>query len=119
MQRPQREDREALAGLLHSLRSDWDRWLILSVLQSHPDVDLSDLIVASVRCAQDPQAPAKAIGWRTRYWSGLDTAPVVVADGRRRCSVCGKPERRCLTERPGPDDHPWSPSEPQPIGSRA
>lgn len=113
MQRPQREDREALADLLHSLRPDWDRWLILSVLQSHPDVDLADLMIATARCARDDNAPAKAIGWRSRYWSGLDTAPTPVADDRVRCSVCGKPERRCLLERPGPDDHPWTPTVPE------
>lgn len=110
MQTPTRADLVNITDLLRSLRPDWERFLIEAVLQSHAHhVDLADLVQASVRTAKDPTMMSpKAIGWATRHWRDLDTQPVQVANDRVRCDVCGKPERKCLTERPGPDDHPFT-----------
>ena len=103
-----RADRVALTDLLRSIRPDWDRWLIESVLQSHErSYDIADLAVAAIRWAHDPRATTpKGIVWPGRHWRDLDDQPDSsrINDGPR-CSVCGKPEARCITERPGPDDH--------------
>ena len=106
------EDLEALATLVYSLRPrmDWERWLIRQVLATHRHtIDLADLAEAAVRCARDSQlSTPKAIIFRGKHWRDLDTAPPHVTGGPR-CTTCGKVEARCLTERPGPDDHPFEP----------
>lgn len=98
--------REALATLVHELRPDWDTWLIGSVLQSHAlTYPAGDLAVAAIRWASDPTSPTpKGIVWTGRHWHGLESSPAVIRSGPR-CTTCGKVESRCLTERPGPDDH--------------
>lgn len=105
---------QTLADLVIKLRPKWDRWILLSVLQSHAhNVTLEDLTVASVRVASDPTIDTpKAIGWKSRHYRDLDTAPVMVHKQRERCDVCGKTEERCITERPGPDDHAYTPHIP-------
>lgn len=104
------EDIEHLASLVYSIRPkmDWERWLIRQVLTAHRDrVDVADLAEAAVRCARDSQlSTPKAITFRGPHWRGLDTAPPEITGGPR-CTTCGKIEARCLTERPGPDDHPF------------
>lgn len=103
-------DIEHLAALVYSLRTDWEEWLIKQVLNAHRDrVALADLAEAAVRCARDSQLHTpKAITFRGAHWRGLETAPPEV-NGGPRCTVCGKIESRCLTERPGPDDHDFEP----------
>lgn len=107
MQTPTRADLVNITDLVRSLRPDWPRHIIEAVLQSHyHHVDLADLTQAAVRCAADPTLNTpKAIGWAGRHWRDLETQPAPVAHDNRRCDVCQKPEHRCLTERPGPDDH--------------
>lgn len=98
-----------LADLLADLRPDWDRWLISAVVRSHPSVPVLDLATAAIRLAGDPTKPVKAIGWRGPHWAGIASAPPVLAWSTPRCDVCGKTEDRCWLERPGPDDHPFTP----------
>lgn len=103
-------DRVALTDLIRSMRPDWERWLIEAVLQSHPGAVLPDAAVAALRWAADPaHSTPKGIFWSGRHWQGLDSAPDRIDTGPR-CTVCGKPEGRCLTERPGPDDHEFEPT---------
>jgi hypothetical protein len=111
MQRPTRADLVNITDLVRSLRPEWERFIIEAVLQSHAHhVDLADLVQAAVRTASDQTIKTpKAIGWASRHWRDLDTQPIEVADKGQRCFTCGKPERKCLTERPGPDDHPFEP----------
>jgi hypothetical protein len=103
-------DLDHLTALVYSIRTDWEQWLIRSVLAAHCDrVALADLAEAAVRCARDSQLHTpKAITFRGKHWQGLETAPPEITGGPR-CTTCGKIEARCLTERPGPDDHEFEP----------
>lgn len=105
------EDVDHLSALVSSIRPDWQAWLVRQVLAAHRDrVDLADLSEAAVRCARDSQlSTPKAITFRGAHWRGLDTAPPEITGGPR-CDTCGKREPQCLTERPGPDDHPFEPT---------
>lgn len=109
---PTHEDRVHLAELVVAVRPKWERWLVLSILQSHShNVTLVDMTIAAMRIANDPTIDTpKAIGWKNKHYRDLDTAPAIVTKHRERCDVCGKPEERCLTERPGPDDHDYTPT---------
>lgn len=111
MRYPTRQDRDHLADLVCSIRPEWQRWLVLSILQAHAhNIDLVDMTIAAVRTAADKTIDTpKAIGWRSRHWRDLDTAPAQVTKHRQRCSVCGKTEEACWTQRPGPDDHAFDP----------
>lgn len=104
------EDIERTAALVHAIRPEWEEWLVRQVLSAHRQrVDLPDLIEAAVRCARDSQlSTPKAITFRGKHWRDLATAPDEVTGGPR-CTTCQKIEARCLTERPGPDDHPFEP----------
>ncbi len=106
------EDIENLSALVYSIRPamDWERWLIRQVLAAHRStIDLADLAEAAVRCARDSQiSTPKAIIFRGRHWRDLATAPAAITGGPR-CTTCGKIEGRCLTERPGPDNHEFEP----------
>ena len=107
------KDREHLTQILRSLRPDWEEWLISSVLQSHSGtVALADMVIAATRYAADPRnKDPRGIRWRGVHWSGLDTQPATSGvDQSIRCYVCGKPEDKCLTQRPGPDDHDFEPA---------
>lgn len=99
-----------IAALVCEARPQWDPGLVQVVLLSHVgQVDGSDLAVAAIRAACNPDLPTpKAIGWRGPHWDGLATTPPHVTTGPR-CSVCGKVEPRCYGERPGPDDHAFDP----------
>lgn len=102
-----------LTDLLLSLRPDWERWLVRSVLTAHPHLDPADLTIAAVRWSRDMSHTPKGIAWSGAHWSGLGSAPDPASRDRGpRCDVCDKPEGRCITERPGPDDHPFTPKEP-------
>lgn len=121
MQTPTRADLVALTDLLRSLRPDWDRWLVESVLQSHAhQYDLADLVEATVRVARDENiGTPKGLFWSTRHWRGLDTQPSSTSGNRLRCYVCGKTEAKCATERPGlDDDHEFEPVEPSKVPAR-
>lgn len=101
-------DQDNLVDLVHSLRPDWDKWMVRSVIQSHAHAHaLADLVVAATRYAADPtNRDPRGIGWRGKHWRDLDTEPTRNGVNQRvRCYTCGKTEDRCLTERPGPDDH--------------
>lgn len=107
-----RADQVALTDIIRSIRPDWDRWLIESILQSHAHrFAMGDLARAAINWAMDPTSTTpKGIVWAGSHWRGLDTQPDHVnVDLGPRCSTCDKPEGRCLTERPGPDDHPFEP----------
>lgn len=110
MQTATDQDIENLSALVYSIRPDWERWLIRQVLAAHRTrVAVADLAEAAVRCARDSQlSTPKAITFRGKHWHGLDTAPPEITGGPR-CDVCGKREAQCLTVRPGPDDHPFTP----------
>lgn len=100
-----------LSALVHAVRPDWPEYAVSSVLQAHASsVRLGDLCIAALRAAQDPTfRTPRTIGWRGPHWRGLETVP---SDARpaERCDTCGKPEPRCLMERPGrDDDHPFTP----------
>lgn len=109
------QDIDNLSALVYSIRprGDWEQWLIRQVLLAHRSrVELADLAEAAVRCARDSQiSTPKAITFRGKHWRGLETAPPEITGGPR-CTTCGKIEARCLTERPGPDDHPFTPKDP-------
>lgn len=107
-----RESTEKLADLLTELRPDWERWLVASVLSSHPSIPLADFTLAAVRWAiADRRNTPKGIKWSGPHWSGCSTGPDPAARDRGpRCTVCGKPEGRCLVERPGPDEHEFEPT---------
>ena len=96
---------DRLAYLVHAERPSWDFALIKVVLLSHAmQVDGTDLAIAALRCAKNPDLPSpKAIGWRGKHWDDLGTKPPQIADPER-CDTCGKPEPRCWSERPGVDD---------------
>lgn len=108
------QDIDNLSALVSSIRPDWQQWLVRQVIAAHRErVDLADLSEAAVRCARDSQLDTpKAITFRGAHWRGLDTAPAEITGGPR-CTTCGKIEARCLTERPGPDDHPFEPKDPR------
>lgn len=99
-----------IAALVVEERPEWDHGLVFVILRSHTSmVDGSDLAVAALRCAQNRKwATPKAIGWRGPHWDGLDSKPIEVRSGPR-CDVCGKYEAACWGQRPGPDDHPFTP----------
>lgn len=96
-----------LVALIYEVRPDWESVVVRAVLNAHADqVRLSDLSVAAIRCAADPTVVSpKVIGWRGPHWRGLQTKPGIPSDPGPKCGVCGKPEPRCWSERPGPDDH--------------
>lgn len=102
---------QAITTLVLGTRPSWDEWQVRAVLSAHRgQVDAPDLAVAAVRCANDPnQISPKCIGWRGPHWRGLGTMPAQHRERLERCHECGKPEDRCLTERPGPDDHDFVP----------
>lgn len=108
--------RVALAEIIIKIRPAWPHWLICSVLQAHAhNVTLEDLTIAAVRVAMDKTIDTpKAIGWKSRHYRDLDTAPMIVSKQRERCDICGKTEERCVTDRPGPDDHVYTPHTPEP-----
>lgn len=99
------ETLDHLAALVHQARPDWDEPLVRLILQGHAhQVDGNDLAIAALRAAANPALPKPAsIGWRGPHWRDLDTVPPEAALPKR-CSVCGKTEPRCYTERPGIDD---------------
>lgn len=94
-----------IAALVYAARPDWDTWLVRAVLLSHAmHVDGSDLAIAALRAALNPDLPGpKAIGWRGPHWDGLGTRPPEIADPER-CATCGKIEPQCWSRRPGADD---------------
>lgn len=106
------EDLEHIAALVHLERPSWDPNLIKVILTSHAhQVDGTDLAIAALRCAKNLDLPTpKAIGWRGPHWRGLDTMPPNV-QAPTRCLICGRPEPECYAVRPGPDDHPFSPTD--------
>lgn len=118
LQRATPSDLISLAELVRSLRPDWPRHLVDSILTSHAHhVDLADLVVASVRCAKDPSIrDPYLIGHAARHWHDLDTKPQATVDTSAICGVCYKTRAKCL-DRPGafdPDDpradpHPFTP----------
>lgn len=112
MQTATTADLVALTDIVRSLRPDWDRWLIESILQSHhARVHVADLVVACTRYARDlGNTDPRGMCWRGQHWRGLDTQPNA-ANSHVRCYVCGKPQDRCLNERPGPDDHAFEPAD--------
>lgn len=95
-----------IAALVHDARPDWELTLLRIILSAHRSQCAgADLAIAALRAAQNPNLlTPKAIGWRGAHWEGLATRPVE-AESSARCGECGKPESRCYTERPGPDDH--------------
>lgn len=100
-----------VAALVTIERPEWDAALVKIVLLSHAHAfDGSDLAIAAIRCAQDPQSPApKAIAWNGPHWRGLRTQPTPHPD-RERCGICGKPQPVCVYNRPGKDDdHQFEP----------
>lgn len=103
---PDRDTTEHLVELAIQERPDWDRGLLRVILNDlvAKRVTGNDLALATLRLAADPKLlPAKAIAWRGAHWRDLDSTPPEVSLPDR-CRVCGKPEPRCLTERPGLDD---------------
>lgn len=102
---------DLVARLVEQERPDWDPVLVKLVLHSHTSlVDGSDLAIAALRAAQNRDLPTpKAIGWRGPHWRDLATQPIEVR-AAERCTTCGKPEPRCVMERPGrDDDHRFEP----------
>lgn len=101
----------SITALVVQARPEWDAGLVTVVLHSHAQhVDGSDLAVAAIRAARNPDLPGpKAIGWRGPHWRDLATKPVELRDPTR-CTVCGKPEPQCYSHRPGiDDDHTFEP----------
>ncbi len=106
------QDLASIVQLVSEMRPDWDSNLISLVLIAHRDqVDAADLAVAAIRAAQDPEhRTPKVIGWRGHHWDGARTKPPRIRD-LEICGVCGKPEDRCYSERPGhDDDHDFEPT---------
>jgi hypothetical protein len=107
-------DRELahIADLICGYRPGWDPNLVAYILRdASRDVASSDLAVAAIRYAADPKYDTpKGIKWKGPHWRDLATRPVDVQISEQRCDTCGKPESRCITERPGPDDHPFTPT---------
>lgn len=95
-----------IAALVQQQRPEWEPSLVKIILRSHADlVDGTDLAIAALRAANNLDLPTpKAIGWRGKHWDDLATQPIEVKSPER-CDTCGKPEPRCWSERPGPDDH--------------
>ena len=109
---PSHETTDHLIALAVQERPDWEPGLVRLVLDDlvRKGVTGTDLAIATLRLAADPKRlPVKAIGWRGIHWRDLDSTPPEVQLSAR-CLVCGKPEHRCLTERPGgDDDHEYEP----------
>lgn len=109
---PSHETTDHLIALALQERPDWDRGLLRLVLDDlvAKQVTGTDLAIVTLRLAADPRSlPPKAIGWRGPHWRDLDSTPPEVQPSAR-CQTCGKPEPRCLTERPGlDDDHAYDP----------
>lgn len=103
----------SIADLVWQERPEWDRPLVGIILRDLARyVDGSDLAIAALRAAQNRAVPEpRAIAWRGPHWRDLNSLPPE-AKAQARCSVCGKVESRCLTERPGPDDHRFEPTDP-------
>lgn len=101
---------EHIVLLVEHARPEWEPALVRIILNNlASQVDGSALAVAAIRAANDPDMPSpKAIGWRGKHWEGLWSAPPEVQGGPR-CDVCEKTEARCYGERPGPDDHVFTP----------
>lgn len=103
-----------IADLVYTERPDWDPGLLFVILKDlAPYVDGSDLAVAALRAAQnrDYDTP-RSIKWPRAHWRDLVSKPPEARE-LDRCSVCGKVESRCLSERPGlDDDHRFSPTNP-------
>lgn len=94
-----------LAALVQQARPAWELTTIRLVLLAHAGtVDGTDLAIAALRAAIDPNLPSpKAIGWRGPHWRDLKTCPPSAAKSPL-CWVCNKPEHRCYSERKGVDD---------------
>lgn len=103
-----RQTVEAITHLVLMARPGWvpNAWQVRAVLGDLAHrVDGSDLALAAIRAAKDLGITTpRAILFRGPHWRDLATAPAEVTGGPR-CSVCGKVESRCVSERPGPDDH--------------
>lgn len=100
-----------VARVVCAIRPSWPEHLVISALQSHAStVNLGDLAVAAIRAAQNMDlSTPKTIGWRGPHWDGARTRPTS-PEPRERCNICGKPEPRCVMERPGADDdHAFEP----------
>lgn len=104
-------------ALVFNARPQWDPSLVRVIFLSHPEVDVTDLTIAALRLARDPNAyHPKGIAWRGAHWEGLDTRPT---DQRTWtwCGVCGRPEPECLSVRFGGDDHEHEPTA-RPVKAR-
>lgn len=101
---------ESIAALVCAARPEWEHQLVKVILLSHAmQVDGTDLAIAALRCAANPDMPGpKAIGWRGPHWRDLGTCPPEMKRPEV-CDICRKPEPRCWSERPGPDDHVFVP----------
>lgn len=99
-----------LVSLVCSIRPEWPAFYLQGVLDGHRDqLGATDLAVATLRAAANPDLRTpKAIMWRGRHWDHATTTPAEITAGPR-CDVCGKREDRCYLERPGPDEHPFTP----------
>lgn len=103
---------ELLAGLICGYRPSWDPALVKYILNDCREVDSADLAIAAIRYAADSRYDTpKGIKWKGPHWRDLNTTPLTVTISNQRCTTCGKPEQKCITERPGrDDDHRYSPA---------
>lgn len=86
-----------LAAFLHELRGDWDRPGIIAELgKARAMAPASDLAIAAVRAASDPNNRTPAvIGMEGAHWRGSAVAPKRTFVRAETCGICSLPRNAC------------------------